>query len=93
MPWQRVDDIDDYRLNTRKIENWLKGKWGDYDYEVEVGFCRYLCHPYAIPMPYRAALAFRLHVDILSMRKARLRLLFILVLGAQVRGGSVGWRL
>jgi hypothetical protein len=38
MPWQRVNDVSDYRLNTRKLEAWLKSKWGDYDYEIEVRY-------------------------------------------------------
>lgn len=76
MSWQRVDDIDDYRLNTKKIEAWLKLKWGDYDYEVEVGSCS-ICHTEAIPCRFGLQTAY---VDILSVRKARLRLLFILVL-------------
>ena len=36
MPWQRVDEISDYRLNTKKIDAWLKRKWGDYDYQIQV---------------------------------------------------------
>ncbi len=37
MPWQRVEDVSEYRLNTKKLDEWLKSKWGDYDYEIEVG--------------------------------------------------------
>jgi hypothetical protein len=35
MPWQRVEDVSEYRLNTKKLDEWLKSKWGDYDYEIE----------------------------------------------------------
>ncbi|MCJ1265317.1 hypothetical protein MMC22_005193 [Lobaria immixta] len=35
MPWQRVEEISEYRLNTKKLDVWLKKKWGDYDYEIE----------------------------------------------------------
>lgn len=38
MPWQRVDGISEYRLNTKKIDAWLKRKWGDYDYQIQVSF-------------------------------------------------------
>lgn len=41
MPWQRVEEIDEYRLNTKNLDEWLKSKWGDYDYEIEVSFCRH----------------------------------------------------
>jgi hypothetical protein len=37
MPWQRVEEISEYRLNTKKLDVWLKKKWGDFDYEIEVG--------------------------------------------------------
>lgn len=36
MPWQRVEDISEYRLNTKKIDAWLKSKWGDYDNHIQV---------------------------------------------------------
>jgi len=36
MPWQRVEEISEYRLNTKNLEAWLKSKWGDYDYQVQV---------------------------------------------------------
>lgn len=36
MPWERVEEIAEYRLNKNKLEAWLKGKWGDYDYQVQV---------------------------------------------------------
>jgi hypothetical protein len=38
MPWQRVEEISEYRLNTKKLNAWLKGKWGDYDYQIQVRF-------------------------------------------------------
>ena len=37
MTWQKVE-VSDYRLNARKLKEWLKAKWGDYDYDVEVNF-------------------------------------------------------
>ena len=36
MPWQRVEEISEYRLNTKKLEAWLKSKWGNYDYQIQV---------------------------------------------------------
>ena len=36
MPWQRVEEIAEYRLNTKKLDAWLKGKWGNYDYQIKV---------------------------------------------------------
>ena len=36
MPWYRVEEISEYRLNTKKLDVWLKGKWGDYDYQIQV---------------------------------------------------------
>ena len=62
MPWHRVEEVHDYRLNTKKIEDWLKGKWGDWDYQVEVGFAE---------MRYRAILAFGLHVDKVGMESTK----------------------
>jgi hypothetical protein len=41
MPWHRVEEVSEYRLNTKKLDEWLKSKWGNYDYEIEVGFRRY----------------------------------------------------
>lgn len=35
MPWQRVEEVSEYRLNTKKLDVWLKKKWGEYDYEIE----------------------------------------------------------
>jgi hypothetical protein len=37
MAWQKVA-VSDYRLNARNLKDWLKAKWGDYDYAVEVDF-------------------------------------------------------
>ncbi|KAL8984002.1 MAG: hypothetical protein Q9205_001911 [Flavoplaca limonia] len=36
MPWQRVEEIAEYRLNTKKLDAWLKKKWGDHDYQIKV---------------------------------------------------------
>ena len=36
MHWQRVEEISEYRLNTKKLDTWLKRKWGDYDYQIKV---------------------------------------------------------
>ncbi|KAL8889015.1 MAG: hypothetical protein Q9215_003635 [Flavoplaca cf. flavocitrina] len=35
MPWQRVEEIAEYRLNTKKLDAWLKKKWGDHDYQIK----------------------------------------------------------
>lgn len=37
MPWYRVEEVSDYRLNTRMLEAWLKSKWGDNNYQIQVG--------------------------------------------------------
>ena len=39
MAWERIEDVSDYRLTTRALESWLKSKWGDYDYQIEVETC------------------------------------------------------
>ena len=36
MEWYRVEDVAEYRLTTKALETWLKGKWGDFDYNVLV---------------------------------------------------------
>ena len=36
MPWYRVEEISEYRLNTKKLDAWLKAKWGNYDYQIQV---------------------------------------------------------
>ena len=42
MPWQRVEEISEYRLNTQKLDAWLKSKWGNYDYQIQVNSYRHL---------------------------------------------------
>ena len=43
MPWHRVDEISEYRLNTRKLDAWLKSKWGNYDYQIQVHCIPFVC--------------------------------------------------